>query len=132
TAYLELRELDQNLAVAEQTLESRKSTLKLAKQRFESGVISELDVRQFEAEVAAPAASLADFARQRSQKENQLRQLLGQEPGPIARGNPLAATVQSVAVPDSISSELIERRPDVLAAQHNFQAATARIGVAQG
>lgn len=132
TAYLELRELDQNLAVAEQTLESRKSTLKLARQRFDQGVISELDVRQFEAEVAAPAASLADFARQRSQKEGQLRQLLGQEPGPIARGNALAATVQSVSVPDSLPSDLIERRPDVVAAQHAWQAATARIGVAQG
>jgi multidrug efflux system outer membrane protein len=132
TAYLELRELDQNLAVAEQTLESRKATLKLARQRFDQGVISELDVRQFEAEVAAPAASLADFARQRSQKESQLRQLLGQEPGPIARGNALAATVQSVNVPDSLPSDLIERRPDVLAAQHAWQAATARIGVAQG
>lgn len=132
TAYLELRELDQNLAIAEQTLESRKATLKLARQRFESGVISELDVRQFEAEVAAPAASLADFARQRSQKENQLRQLLGQEPGAITRGNALAATVQAVSVPDSIPSDLIARRPDVVAAQHNWQAATARIGVAQG
>jgi outer membrane protein, multidrug efflux system len=132
TAYLELRELDQNLAVAEQTLESRKATLKLARQRFDQGVISELDVRQFEAEVASPAASLADFARQRSQKESQLRQLLGQEPGPISRGNALAATVQSVTVPDSLSSDLIERRPDVVSAQHAWQAATARIGVAQG
>jgi multidrug efflux system outer membrane protein len=132
TAYLELRELDQNLAIAEQTLDSRKNTLKLARQRFEQGVISELDVRQFEAEVAAPAASLADFARRRSQKENQLRQLLGQEPGPITRGNALASTVQAISVPDSLPSDLIERRPDVVAAQNNWQAATARIGVAQG
>ncbi len=132
TAYLELRELDQNLAIAEETLTSRQATLKLARQRFEQGVISELDVRQFEAQVAAPAASLADFARQRSAKENQLRQLLGQEPGPIARGNSLAATVQSVEIPDSLSSELIARRPDVVAAERNWQAATARIGVAQG
>lgn len=132
TAYLELRELDQNLAIAEQTLESRQATLKLARQRFEQGVISELDVRQFEAEVAAPAASLADFARQRAFKESQLRQLLGQEPGPIARGNALSATVQAIEAPDSLSSELIERRPDVLSAQHDWQAARARIGVAHG
>ena len=132
TAYLELRELDQNLAVAEQTIESRQATLQLARQRFDQGVISELDVRQFEAEVASPAASLADFARHRSQKESQLRQLLGQEPGPISRGNPLAATVQSVSVPDSLPSDLIDRRPDVVSAQHAWQAATARIGVAQG
>ncbi len=132
TAYLELRELDQNLALAEQTLASRQSTLNLSRQRFAQGVISELDVRQFEAEVAAPAANLADFARQRSEKEHQLSQLLGQEPGPIARGAPLDRTVQAVTVPDSLPGDLLVRRPDVLQAQRDWQAATARIGVAAG
>lgn len=132
TAYLELRELDQNMALAERTLASRQSTLNLSRQRFAQGVISELDVRQFEAEVAAPAATLADFARQRSEKEHQLSQLLGQEPGPIARGNPLDQTVQAVTVPDSLPGDLLTRRPDVLMAQRDWQAATARIGVAVG
>lgn len=132
TAYLELRELDQNMALAEQTLTSRQSTLNLSRQRFAQGVISELDVRQFEAEVAAPAANLADFARQRSEKEHQLNLLLGQEPGPIARGNPLDQTVQAVTVPDSLPGDLLVRRPDVLQAQRDWQAATARIGVAVG
>lgn len=132
TAYLELRELDQNLAIAEQTLTSRRETLELSRQRFAQGVISELDVRQFEAEAAGPAVSLADFARQRAQKEHQLSLLLGREPGPIARGQPLEATVQAVTVPESVPSELLARRPDVLRAQHDWQAATARIGVAIG
>jgi multidrug efflux system outer membrane protein len=132
TSYLELREFDQNLAIAEATLASRKETLRLAQQRFAQGVISELDVRQFEAEVAGPAASLADFARRRAQKEHELSLLLGQEPGPILRGNPLGSTVQAVTVPDSIPSDLIGRRPDVLSAQRDWQAATARIGVAVG
>ena len=132
TAYLELRELDQNLVLAEQTLASRQATLALARQRFAQGVISELDVRQFEADVAAPAANLADFARRRAEKEHQLSLLLGQEPGPIARGNPLDRTVQAVSVPDSLPGALLTRRPDVLQAQRDWQAATARIGVAVG
>src|SRR6185436_8595353 len=102
TGYLQLRELDQLLALSEQTLESRRATLALARRRFAEGVISELDVRQFEAEAALPAARVADFARQRSEKEHQLSLLLGQSPGPIARGRPLEAAVQAVAVPDSI------------------------------
>jgi multidrug efflux system outer membrane protein len=132
SAYLELRELDENLRIAEQTLASRRATLELARQRFAQGVISELDVRQFEAEAAAPAASLADFAQRRARQEHLLRVLLGQEPGPIVRGGPLDATVQAVAVPDSLPSDLLLRRPDVLRAQHDWQAALARVGVAVG
>lgn len=132
TAYLELRELDQDLAISEQTLESRQATLALARRRFAEGVISELDVRQFESEAAAPAARVADFARQRSEKESQLNVLLGRAPGPIVRGGPLENAVQAVAVPDSIPGELLLRRPDVRLAERDYQAATSRIGLALG
>ena len=132
TAYLQLRELDQALAISEQTLESRRATLALSRRRFSEGVISELDVRQFEAEVAAPAARVADFARQLSEKEHQLSVLLGQQPGPIARGQPLESVVQAVTVPDSIPAELLLRRPDVRRAERDYQAALARVGLAFG
>ncbi|HEV8150850.1 MAG TPA: efflux transporter outer membrane subunit [Gemmatimonadales bacterium] len=132
SGYLQLRELDQSLAISEQTLESRRATLALARRRFNEGVISELDVRQFEAEVAAPAARVADFARQRAEKEHQLNVLLGQAPGPIARGQALETVVQAVVVPDSIPAALLLRRPDVKRAERDAQAATARIGLALG
>lgn len=132
TAYLQLRELDQALAISEQTLESRRATLALSRRRFTEGVISELDVRQFEAEVAAPAARVADFARQLSEKEHQLNLLLGQQPGPIARGQALENVVQAVAVPDSVPAELLLRRPDVRRAERDYQAALARVGLAFG
>lgn len=130
TAYLELRELDADLAIAEQTLASRQTTLDLAQQRYKQGVISELDVRQFEADVADPAIRVADFTRQRSEKEHELAQLLGLPPTSIPRGRPLGEIVQAVTVPDSLSGGLIAQRPDVLSAQHAWQAATARVGVA--
>jgi multidrug efflux system outer membrane protein len=131
-AYLELRELDQAVAISQQTLESRRSTLNLAQRRFDEGVISELDVRQFEAEAALSATRLADFARQRSEKEHQLNVLLGEAPGPVSRGAPLEQAVQAVTVPDSIPGDLLMRRPDVMRAQRDFQAATARVGLAIG
>ncbi len=131
-AYLELKELDEDLRISEETLASRKSTLGLAQKRFNQGVISELDVRQFEAQAADPAARVADYQRQRRQKENALSVLLGQEPGTIGRGTPLAETIQSVEIPDSLPSALLMRRPDVLSAQRRWSAASARVGIALG
>lgn len=132
TAYIELRELDAELAVSERTLSSRQETLRLAQRRFEQGVISELDVRGFEAAVAQPAARVAQFERQRSQKEHLLSVLLGRGPQQIPRGNELAEAVRAVEVPDSVSSVLIVRRPDVQSAERQLAAATARVGVAIG
>jgi multidrug efflux system outer membrane protein len=128
--YLRLLELDQEHAVAEQTLASRQSTLALARQRFARGVISELDVRQFEAQVAVPAARLAQVDQLRSQQEHALNVLLGEGPAPIPRGASLASAARAVTVPDSIPATLLARRPDVEQAERAYAAATARIGVA--
>jgi len=130
TAYLQLLELDQEHAIAEQTLSSRQVTLGLARQRFARGLISELDVRQFEAQVAVPAARLAQVEQLRSQQEHALNVLLGEGPGPIARGRSLAAAARAVVVPDSVASSLLVRRPDVESAERAYAAATARIGIA--
>lgn len=131
TAYLELREIDQQLAVAERTLTSRRATMALAERRLAEGVISELDVRQFEAEVAAPAARVAQFTRDRARKEHLLSLLVGRVPGPIARGRPLSEVARAVTVPDSISSERLSQRPDILRAQLEVSAAEARAGAAR-
>lgn len=130
TAYLQLRELDESVRIADQTLASRRATLDLARQRFRQGVTSELDVAQFEAELADPATRVADFARQRAQIENRLALLLGRAPGGVARGRPLEEVVRGVAVPDSVPGELVARRPDVRAAERGLRASVARIGAA--
>jgi multidrug efflux system outer membrane protein len=129
--YLQLLELDQERAIAGRTLASRQATLVLARQRFAQGVISELDVRQFEAQVAVPAATLAQTERLRAQSEHRLNFLLGEVPMPVTRGGSLAAAVTALAVPDSLPATLLERRPDVEAAERAYAAATARIGVAE-
>lgn len=133
TGYLQLLELDQERLIAEQTLASRQATLALSRKRFAQGLISELDVRQFEAQVSAPAATLAQVERQRTQAQHQLDVLLGQTPQPIARDSTQSLTRAAAAldVPDSIPGALITRRPDVQQAERALAAATARIGVAQ-
>jgi multidrug efflux system outer membrane protein len=128
TAYLQLRELDEDVRITEETLASRRTTLDIARRRYRQGVTSELDVRLFEADLADPGARLADLAQLRAQAETRLSQLLGRAPGSITRGRPLEEIVQSVAAPDSIPAALIAQRPDVLAAQHIHQASLARVG----
>lgn len=130
TGYIGLRASDLNLEIALRTLDSRRQTLQLARQRLDQGVISELDVRQFEADVASPAASVASFQRQIAQQENALSILLGRSPRPIARGRSLTEMTARISIPAGVPSALLENRPDVRSAEASLRAATARIGVA--
>jgi multidrug efflux system outer membrane protein len=131
TGYLSLLELDQERALAERTLMSRQATLNLARRRFQQGLTSELDVRQFEAQVAVPAATLAQTERLRAEQEHGLSLLLGEPPAPVARRGSLTQAINALSVPDSLPAALLARRPDVQQAERAFAAATARIGVAQ-
>jgi outer membrane protein, multidrug efflux system len=131
TAYLELLELRQEEAIAERTLASRRETLGLARERLARGVISQLDVHQFESEVAVPAATLAQVRRFRAQREHELATLVGRLPFDLPAGGDLARAVQSLDVPDSIPATLLARRPDVQQAERDYAAATARVGAAQ-
>jgi multidrug efflux system outer membrane protein len=131
TGYLSLLELDQERSLAERTLASRQATLNLARRRFQQGLTSELDVRQFEAQVAVPAATLAQTERLRAEQEHQLSLLIGQAPTRIPRRGGLPDAVSALSIPDSLPAALLSRRPDVQAAERAFAAATARIGVAQ-
>jgi len=130
TGYLTLLELDQERDISERTLGSRTATLQLARQRYARGVISELDVRQFEAQAAAPAAVLAEVERRRAVQEHALSVLIGQAPTTIPRGGSLEQAARGVIVPDSLPSTLLDRRPDVREAERNYAAANARVGAA--
>lgn len=130
SGYLQLLELDQERTIAERTLASRRATLDLARQRYGRGLISELDVRQFEAQVAVPAVRLAQVEQLRAKQEHALDVLLGEGPTAIPRGASLAEAARAVDVPDSLPATLLARRPDVEEARQAFAAATARIGVA--
>lgn len=128
--YLQLREYDAELQVATRTMNSRQETLRLARQRYSRGVISELDVRQFESDAAAAAARVAEFTRQVAQQENRLRVLLGIQQGPIPRGLPLNQVTLAVDVPDSIPAAVLANRPDVRRAERELAAAHFRAAAA--
>jgi multidrug efflux system outer membrane protein len=130
SSYLQLLELDQERTIAERTLSTRKATLDIARQRFAQGLTSELDVRQFEAQVAAPAVTLAQTERARAQTEHNLNVLLGEGPAAIPRGTSLGAATSALEIPDSIPAVLLTRRPDVVQAERSYAASVARIGLA--
>ncbi len=131
TAYLQLRELDLDLEIAQRTLSSRQQTLALALRRYQQGLISELDVRQFESEVDNSAVSIADFQRRIAQQENALSVLVGHTPGAVARGRSLTEVLGTFILPTELPADLIARRPDVRQAEEALVAANARVGASQ-
>lgn len=131
TAYFQLRELDLELEISQHTLASRQESLRLVEVRAKGGVTSMLDVRQSEQLVYQAAAAIPDLERRIEQQENFISVLLGQNPGPIPRGKPLVENVVPPTVPAGLPSALLERRPDIQAAEQQLVAANARIGVAR-
>jgi len=131
TAYFDLLELDKELEIAQRTLASRQDSLRLIQVRQQGGIATLLDVRQGEQLVYSAAAVIPDTERLIEQTENQIRLLLGQPPGDVPRGQPLTAQVQPPAVPPGLPSALLERRPDIRAAEQTLIAANANIGGAK-
>jgi multidrug efflux system outer membrane protein len=130
-AYFELRELDAELEIARATLASRRKSLELVTLRQEEGVSNLLEVRQAEVLVTTAQQQVPETERRIEQKENEISTLLGRNPGPVARGEPLVAQAVPDAVPPGLPSELLERRPDIRAAEQGLVAANARIGEAK-
>jgi len=131
TAYFSLLELDKELEIAKQTLDSRQDSLRLIKLREQGGVATMLDVRQAEQLVYNATQTIADTERRMEQTENQISLLLGKNPAEVARGRRLTEQEQPPAVPPGLPSALLERRPDIRAAEQNLIAANAIIGVAK-
>ncbi len=136
-AHLNLLADDAQLELTRQTLATREDSLKLAKLRFDNGAASELDYRQAESLLEGARATLAQLQRQRALDENALVLLLGQPlPAELPAGLPQAGLEQagleqSPALLAGLPSELLERRPDVRAAEQQLLAANANIGAAR-
>ena len=131
STYFTLHALDDQLAIAQRTLEGRRASTALIRSRFAGGIATELEVRQAEIEEATAEASVPSLERARARAEHALRLLLAQPPGAVPRGAALAGRALPPDVPVGLPSEMLERRPDVIAAEELLHAATATIGVAE-
>jgi multidrug efflux system outer membrane protein len=142
TAYFNLRELDSELDISQRTLATRQASLDLIKNRQRGGVATLIDLRQGEQLVYSAAETIPALQQQIEQTENAINLLLGRNPAEIVRGLPeqeveVATVPEANArnltpnVPAGLPSALLERRPDIRAAEQNLIAANAQIGVAK-
>ena len=129
--YFLLRDLDARLVISKDTVKSRRDSLGIIQARFDKGTVPQLDVNQAEIELAIAEAAVALFQRQVVQAENALRILLGRNPGPVVRGMTLDKQVMPTIINTGLPSGLLQRRPDLVSAEQQLKAATARIGVAE-
>ncbi|MFO0828976.1 MAG: efflux transporter outer membrane subunit [Phycisphaerales bacterium] len=131
TAYFNLLELDMELAIAKDTLATREKSRRLIQLQQQAGLTLLVDLRQAGQLVYGAAQAIPSTEQQIQQTENQINLLLGKNPGPVARGRLLTEQQTPPSVPAGLPSSLLERRPDIQAAEQSLIAANANIGVAK-
>ncbi|HEY2343385.1 MAG TPA: efflux transporter outer membrane subunit [Chthoniobacteraceae bacterium] len=130
--YFALRALDTEADVLDRTIATRREALRIAEERLQAGLTSELDVARARADLASNEASLYALRRTRGQTEDALATLLGEPASDLrAPARPLASSDSPPRIPAGLPSELLERRPDVASAERQLAAANARIGEAK-
>ena len=130
-AYFQLRDFDNRLLIAQNTLKSRQDAYEIINQRFLAGYTSEVDNLQIEQQVAIAEATIPAIKRQITELENIISILIGQAPASIPRGKSNSELEVANTIPVSIPSVLLRNRPDVNRAEQLYMAANERIGVAQ-
>jgi NodT family efflux transporter outer membrane factor (OMF) lipoprotein len=127
--YFQLRTLDAQKQLLDETVSAFEKFLRLTQDRFANGVASQADVVQAQTQLKTTQAQAIDVGVQRAQLEHAIALLMGQAPSTFSLpAAPLAATPP--AIPVGVPSELLERRPDIAAAERRMAAANAQIGVA--
>ena len=130
--YFVERALDEQLVLARQTLESVNVSFEATRRSFEVGVRSELDLRTAESQVQTARSNLAVYAQQHEQALNALAVLVGRTlPADLPAPQPLSTQAIVASLPPGLPSDLLQRRPDILAAEHELKAANASIGAAR-
>jgi multidrug efflux system outer membrane protein len=129
-SYFELLGLDLELQVANENVVSFQETLDYFSRRQQGGAGSMLQVHRAEAALAQVTSDVPIIESDIIAQENLLSVLLGRPPGPIPRGSALIEQRMPPETPAGLPSDLLERRPDVLAAEQNVVEANALVGVA--
>jgi multidrug efflux system outer membrane protein len=131
TSYIQLRSLDAELEIERKTLGSKQESLRLITLRENVGSATMTDVHQAQQLLDNTEAAIPGLERQTHQEENNISLLLGGDLGQISRGSKTLLLVDPQEIPPGIPSQLLERRPDIQAAEAKMIAANARIGVAR-
>ncbi len=128
--YFNLRALDAEIEIFESAVDLRRQSLDLNQKRFEAGDVDEVDVSRAETELAATESELIGLRKSRAEYENAIAVLTGQPSSDFRiASTPLLSNPPQT--PAGVPSSLLERRPDVAAAERQVAAENARIGVAK-
>jgi multidrug efflux system outer membrane protein len=131
TAYLQIRALDAQLEITQQTIKVRQDSVALTKTLESGGSVPLSDVRQAEQLLYAATSEVPQLEEQIQQQENAIALLLGENPGRIVHQDPNALAPPPQDFPTGLPSQLLERRPDIQQAEATLIAANAQIGVAR-
>lgn len=129
--YFQVRILDAQQRLLDGTVQAYERGLQLTQQRLRFGVATPADVAQAQAQLKSTQALAVDNRVQRSQLEHALAVLLGREPSSFALGPAAYVAAKVPVVPAGVPSTLLERRPDVAAAERRVASANASVGAAQ-
>ncbi len=130
TDYFELRTDDAQAKLLADTVKDYQEALRITTNRFEGGITNEADVFQAKTQLQQAIVAQQDVAVQRAQYEHAIAILIGQPPNSFSL--PLAALASDPpAIPPSLPSQLLERRPDIAAAERRANEANERIGIAR-
>ncbi len=131
TTYFRLLEYRKKLEISESTYEIRKKSLDIIKQRFDAGIVPEIDYNHAQIQMEIAAAFIPYYKRLIAQTENYLSVLIGQLPQSIEDKASIEEVKANPDIPVGLPAELLARRPDVLMAEQELVGQNAFIGVAQ-
>jgi len=130
--YFALRALDAEVQLLDRTLNLRRKNFELVRTLYENGQVSRLDLARAQVELASAGADKAALGRQRAAREHALAVLVGETPSAFSLPpSPLDLTGTIPPISPGLPSGLLERRPDIAAAERRLMAANSRIGAAQ-
>ena len=130
STYFLLLDYRERLIISEETLQSRMESLRIIHERFDKGIIPEIDLNQAQIQKEIAAATVPVYKRLVAQTEHSLSILLGRIPGRIKAGIVPDQRYNPPEIPVGLPSQLLERRPDVAEALYLLQSQNAQIGVA--
>lgn len=128
TAYFQLLELDQELAIQRAATNAYAGSYRIFNDRLQNGIASRLETDRAQAALASAAAVIPQLELQIATTENQINLLLGRNPGPVARGSLASLAPFPPVLPAGLPSDLLRVRPDVIVAEQSLIAANANIG----
>ena len=131
TNYYQLLDFHRRLNISEETLTSRVASLNIIQQRFNKGIIAELDVNQAQIQKEIAAAAIPLYKRSIAKTENNLSILLGRLPSPILTSQKMGEGFQPPKIPVGLPPSILARRPDISQAKYLLKAQTENIGVAE-